>query len=205
MARGDIRPPGVVVDGALPMVSIPFDLEDTLDPGWKGLKPSNSLFLLDNRSDDDCRLENMLFWTVFVGENAWIIVRRLINLPTNDVAALVDMVNNRYSANNTKQSKVLYQQQSSKKSDIFLNRNSQLALKSKSEIRQQLSAIASPSTEGQGGCYSHRSLIELYYPVVQDRVLFIFGGPGVGRGSKDSLSATELRAHLLLAGLLARR
>jgi len=95
MARGDIRPPGVVVDGALPMVSIPFDLEDTLDPGWKGLKPSNSLLLLDNRSDDDCRLENMLFWTVFVGENAWMIVRTLINLPTNDVAALVDMVNNR--------------------------------------------------------------------------------------------------------------
>ena len=53
MARGDIRPPGVVVDGALPMVSIPFDLDDTLDPGWKGLKPSKSLFLLDNGRDND--------------------------------------------------------------------------------------------------------------------------------------------------------
>ena len=45
MERGDIRPPGVVLDCAEPTVSMPEEGVDILDPGWKGLNPSNSSFL----------------------------------------------------------------------------------------------------------------------------------------------------------------
>jgi hypothetical protein len=55
MARGEICPPGVMLDEVLllPMVSIPVDdLEDSLDPGWKGLKLSNSLLLVEESGED---------------------------------------------------------------------------------------------------------------------------------------------------------
>jgi hypothetical protein len=47
MARGEICPPGVTLEDCLPIVCIPDvdDLEDSLDPGWKGLKSSNSLLV----------------------------------------------------------------------------------------------------------------------------------------------------------------
>lgn len=47
MALGEILPPGVSLDLALPTVIPLVDL-DILDPGWKGLKPSNSLSFAAN-------------------------------------------------------------------------------------------------------------------------------------------------------------
>ena len=50
IARGEIRPPGVLLDDLLPIIIPVFEF-DILDPGWKGLKPSNPLLLLDANSE----------------------------------------------------------------------------------------------------------------------------------------------------------
>ena len=47
MERGEMSPPGVVGEGAGPMV-MPDGEGDSLDPGWKGLKFSNSAWRCDD-------------------------------------------------------------------------------------------------------------------------------------------------------------